>query len=80
MWKNGEKTGAEICWNADARKIWEWDHLAGGIGVWTQYWSNGTRKLRSQWKNDRGDGESIAWNKAGEVTARHQFADGEMVK
>lgn len=80
QWRNGVKTGLEILWREDGGKIWQWEHRADGVSVWTQYWPNGRPKRVSQWKDGRCTGTARYWGPDGALRAEHEFREGEMVR
>ncbi len=47
----GKKTGAETYWSPAGTKEWEWEHRPDGTSVWRTYWSDGTKRSESTWKN-----------------------------
>jgi hypothetical protein len=50
---SGRKTGTEIFWSLDGKKIWTWEHdLENNTAVWEQYWPNGHIKSRSSWNTE----------------------------
>jgi len=49
-WANGRRTGTETLWGPDGTRIWSWNHdLANNVSTWTHWWSNGQKRLESQW-------------------------------
>ena len=47
---DGRKTGEEIFWSRDGKKIWSWENdLKNNRAVWTQYWPDGARRIVSTW-------------------------------
>jgi formylglycine-generating enzyme required for sulfatase activity len=49
----GVKTGRETCWSSDGTKESEWDHHPDGTSVWRTWWSDGSLRSESTWKNHR---------------------------
>ena len=50
---SGRKTGTEIFWSLNRKKIWTWEHdLKDNTAVWEQYWPNGHVKGRSSWNTE----------------------------
>ncbi len=47
----GRKSGHEAYWSPAGLKVWEWDHHEDGTSNWTTYWSDGTKRSESIWKN-----------------------------
>lgn len=78
VWRNGVKTGAEIYWSEDGRKLWEWQRQAGGDDTWIQYWPNGNRKHVSHWRDGLCVGNAIAYDPAGNVGTRYEFENGDL--
>jgi len=90
IYKNGRKTGAEIFWTADGKKLWSWTHdLKNNMAVWRQYWPNGREKSESTWNNkpkahdlDRSffglvaDGPAKQWNEDGTLKFSGNFSNG----
>ncbi len=89
-YENGRKTGIETYWAANGTKIWTWNRdLEKNIGVWTQYWPNGQKKVESVWNIkptardlDRqfygyvANGPAIHWDENGNQTHEYQFENG----
>jgi uncharacterized repeat protein (TIGR02543 family) len=49
-WVSGRRTGPETLWGPDGTRIWSWNHdLANNLSTWTHWWSNGQKRLESQW-------------------------------
>ena len=49
-YENGFKQGVECFWEQDGTLRWKWDrNRKTKIGIWTQYWPNGNKKLVSEW-------------------------------
>jgi antitoxin component YwqK of YwqJK toxin-antitoxin module len=49
----GVKTGRETYWSPTGAKDWEWDHRADGTSVWRTWWSDGSLRSESTWKDHR---------------------------
>ena len=47
----GVKTGTETYRSADGTTQWTWQHHDDGTSDWTTYWSDGTKRSESKWKN-----------------------------
>lgn len=47
----GRKVGHEAYWNESGKLAWEWQHREDGKNEWTTYWSDGSRRSHSVWKN-----------------------------
>ena len=86
----GRKTGEETFWAPNGAKIWAWSHdLDKHRGVWTQYWSNGQKKVESAWNTMPeardlkrqffgmvADGPVRQWNEDGSLKFQGKFANG----
>jgi len=49
-YENGFKKGIESFWEEDGTLRWKWErNRKTQIGIWTQYWPNGNKKLVSEW-------------------------------
>ena len=49
-WASGRRTGEETLWMSNGMKFWSWNHdLTNNISTWTHWWSNGRKRLESQW-------------------------------
>ncbi|MCX8092203.1 MAG: SUMF1/EgtB/PvdO family nonheme iron enzyme [Verrucomicrobiae bacterium] len=79
-WRDGVKIGTETHWDAEGRKVWEWQHDPQGESVWTHYWPNGRKRLESRWRAGRCVGEALRWDAEGNLLERHRFKDGEMIQ
>jgi antitoxin component YwqK of YwqJK toxin-antitoxin module len=87
---NGRKTGAEIFWSTDGKKLWSWEHdLKNNRSVWTQYWPNGKKKMESTWNTMPqardlkrsffglvADGLASQWNEEGTLLHAYYFSNG----
>lgn len=49
----GVKVGRETYWSPSGRKEWEWDHRADGTSIWRTWWSDGSLRSESTWKDHR---------------------------
>jgi hypothetical protein len=49
----GVKTGRETYWTPTGAKEWEWDHRPDGTSVWRTWWSDGSLRSESKWKDHR---------------------------
>ena len=88
--KNGRKTGTEIFWSLDGKKLAAWSYdLKNNRAVWTQYWPNRKKKSESQWntfpeardlkRNFFGlvaDGSAKLWNEDGSLKFSGKFVNG----
>lgn len=86
----GCKTGGETFWAPNGAKIWAWSHdLDNHRSVWTQYWSNGQKKVESTWNTLPmardlkrqffglvADGPVRQWNEDGSLKFQGKFANG----
>jgi formylglycine-generating enzyme required for sulfatase activity len=77
-WNQGEKTGTETLWRADGSVVWQWEHRADGVSVWTQYWTNGKKKSESNWQNRRCVGRASAWTSDGKMSGSFEFENGDL--
>ncbi len=90
---NGRKTGEETFWAADGTRLWSWTHHPDrNQSTWTQYWSNGRKRLESNWITQPqardlarsffglvADGPAYQWNADGRMEQTHRFAGGILV-
>ncbi len=74
----GQKIGLETYWNQAGNKVWEWNHLADGTAIWTQWWQNGHKKAESSWRNGRCEGMAKRWSFEGKLIDEVKFIGGEM--
>ncbi|MDQ5978239.1 MAG: hypothetical protein QG602_1213, partial [Verrucomicrobiota bacterium] len=49
----GVKTGRETCWSLTGAKESEWDHRPDGTSLWRTWWSDGSLRSESTWKDHR---------------------------
>ncbi len=75
-WERGLKTGAETYRGDSGRVLWQREHRADGIAVWTHYWPNGRKRTESYWKNGRATGLAREWDAEGKLVAEIEFVDG----
>lgn len=87
---SGRKTGEESFWAPNGKLLWQWQHdLEKNRSVWTQFWPNGRKKLRSTWNTkpvardlDRSffgfvaDGLMSRWNEDGKLDFKAGFVNG----
>jgi hypothetical protein len=93
-YKNGRKTGGEVFWLPDGKKLWTWTHdLKNDRAVWTRYWPNGTKMSESAW-NTRpqardlkrsffglvANGPVHQWNADGSLKFSGVFSNGLLMK
>ena len=91
---SGRKTGTETFWSLDGKELWTWSHdLKHNRSMWTQFWSNGQKKVESTW-NTRpeardlkrsffglvADGLVHQWNTNGVLKYTGSFSNGLLVK
>jgi formylglycine-generating enzyme required for sulfatase activity len=50
-YKLGRKVGHETYWSATGAKQWEWTYHEDATSEWTTYWSDGSKRSESTWKN-----------------------------
>ncbi len=91
VYKHGRRTGLEILWREDGTIEWQWERdLTTNVGVWTQYWNNGQKRIESTW-NLRptprdlpeitingcvAEGKSRHWDRDGRLIAEYTFHNG----
>jgi hypothetical protein len=87
---SGRKTGVETFWAPDGTKLWSWTHRpAENVSIWTQYWSNGKKRIESRWntmprardlaRNFPGleaNGAVSQWNQDGSTARIYNFTNG----
>ena len=92
-WVSGRRTGPETFWSQEGTKIWSWTHNpASNTSTWTHYWSNGRKRVESNWntypaardlpsRNFRGlvaHGPAYHWNQDGTGRAGYRFSNGAL--
>ena len=94
VYENGRKTGTEVYYSSDGNMEWIWQRdLVKKVGVWTQFWKNGNKKVESTWniKPEARDlkrefygyvasGPSTHWNEDGTVDKVYVFEKGLLVE
>jgi hypothetical protein len=89
-YNDGRKTGAELFWTSDGKRIWEWQHdLKKNRSVWTQFWPNGKKRFQSTWNTKPqardlkrrffgyvAEGPASQWNEDGSAKSSGDFSDG----
>jgi len=78
---NGKKINSETYWGPDGRKAWLWDHNEpDGTSTWTQYWSNGLKKVESNWQygGKIADGNAYHWDRCGQPLQAWNFDNGNL--
>jgi|GEM_PF-212254 len=93
-WASGRRTGEETLWASNGEKFWSWNHdTNSNVSTWTHWWSNGRKRLESQWdtypaardlpsRHFRGlvaNGTVRHWDPAGDEVAAYAFANGNML-
>jgi len=90
---NGRKSGEEVFYAKNGNMEWKWQRdIIKNVGIWTQYWSNGNKKVESSWnirpqardlKRDFfgyvAEGPSTHWNLNGTIANIYQFKNGLIV-
>jgi hypothetical protein len=90
----GRKTGQESFWTPEGKVVWTWNHdLKHHRAVWTQFWSNGKKRVQSTWNTNPeardlkrnffglvADGLVTHWNEQGSVDGRASFVNGELAE
>ncbi|MPZ19726.1 MAG: hypothetical protein GEV06_17660 [Luteitalea sp.] len=79
-YRQGKKVGLERYWASDGTLVWEWERKADGYGLWTQYWPDGGRKHRSEWRDTVCHGQATAWTPSGEIAGEWRFNEGDLVR
>lgn len=91
---NGRKSGVETFWSRDGKKLWSWSHdLKSNRSVWTQFWSNGRKRVESTWNTKPeardlnrsffgfvADGPAHQWDEDGTVKYASFFSKGLLTK
>lgn len=75
-WRDGVKSDRETYWLPDGKIAWTWEHRSDGVSTWTQFWPNGKKKHKSEWKDGKCVGTAVAYTLGGEVEAKYNFRDG----
>ncbi|MHC4637362.1 MAG: SUMF1/EgtB/PvdO family nonheme iron enzyme [Planctomycetota bacterium] len=90
-YNNGRKTGTETFWAPDGVKLWSWQHDdVNNISLWSNYWSNGLKRIESRWnsyptardlltRNFSGfvaEGTTYHWNRSGQPAKAYSFSEG----
>ena len=75
-YQDGRKVGTESFWLPGNILSWSWSHSADGGSVWTQYWTNGRKKVESHWRGFRADGVATRWDREGKLLQQVNFKDG----
>jgi hypothetical protein len=93
-WASGRRTGEETLWASNGEKVWSWNHdTNSNVSTWTHWWSNGRKRLESEWgtnptardlptRHFRGlvaNGTARHWDSAGDEVAVYAFANGNML-
>jgi hypothetical protein len=78
-YESGCKTGKETYWGPDGSVKWEWFHKADGTSTWTQYWTNGSKKAESSWRNHKAEGEARRWDPEGQLISNVYFWNGRIL-
>jgi hypothetical protein len=87
---NGRKSGKETFWSDKGVKMWTWDcNLENNTAVWSQYWSNGNKRVESHWETKPkardlnrnffglvANGSALLWNESGTLVQAYEFVDG----
>ncbi|MHC4865965.1 MAG: exo-alpha-sialidase [Planctomycetota bacterium] len=89
---NGLKSGIETFYGPTGVKIWSWDHDdVASTSVWTHYWSNGLKRIESDWNSypywtETGvnrdfsgyvaDGTAYHWDRDGTAAYAYTFSNG----
>ncbi len=92
-WASGRRTGEETVWASNGEKVWSWNHdPTNNVSTWTHWWSNGRKRLESQWdtypaardlpsRHFRGlvaNGTARIWDSTGRDVASCLFANGAL--
>ena len=78
VYEAGHKTGNEILWDKEGRKVWNWKYDDKGKGIWTRYYRNEQMKSKSTWQDFRANGPSRRWSVNGEVISDVMFDQGRV--
>jgi hypothetical protein len=94
-WASGRRAGEETLWAPDGEKVWSWQHdLKTSVSTWTQWWSNGRKRLESEWDTDPtardlptrhfhglvANGTARHWDLTGGEVATYAFVNGELAR
>ena len=93
-YENGKKVGTETYWTPAGVKLWSWEYGDAGSTTarWIHYWSNGLKRIESNWEtfpepprdsNRRfsgriAQGQCYHWNRDGSGAGGYSFDDGEL--
>jgi hypothetical protein len=92
-WASGRRTGDETLWASNGDRFWSWKHdLTNTVSTWTHWWSNGQRRLESQWDTNpvardlpirhfRGlvaNGAARHWDANGQEVGVYMFVNGSL--
>lgn len=91
---NGRKTGKEMFWLVDGKKLWTWSHdLKKHRSVWTQFWPNGNPRVQSAWNTQPqardlahsffglvADGPVKQWDEDGSLKFSGNFSNGLLLE
>jgi formylglycine-generating enzyme required for sulfatase activity len=77
---NGRKVGSETYRAPDGAIRWNWQHETDGTSLWTQCWSNGLKRVESNWRDGGmvADGNVYHWSRCGMPEAAWNFIDGRL--
>ncbi len=93
-WVSGRRKGTETFRGPDGTRIGNWKHdLANNVSTWTHWWSNGQKRLESQWDTNpvardlpgrhfRGlvaHGTARHWNENGNEVGAYTFLNGDRI-
>ena len=78
-YQDGRKTGKESFWLQGGVLKWGWNHRPDGTSTWTQYRTDGSKKIESHWRGFKADGLATHWNSKGGVIQQITFKDGAIV-
>jgi len=92
-WASGRRTGEETLWAPNGDRFWSWNHdLTNNVSTWTHWWSNGRKRMESQWDTNpvardlptrhfRGlvaNGEARHWDATGREVGVYRFENGSL--
>ena len=92
-WASGRRTGEETLWAENGDKFWSWNHdLTNNVSTWTHWWSNGRKRMESQWDTNptardlpnrhfRGlvaNGAARHWDSTGQEVKTYTFLNGKL--